>query len=375
MMAERQTDVSGAGDAHGKALMRFSVVCPVCATESDQYQCNSRLLWAQDQAIDQQPTKFQHVQGSEGLHPPLFYMWHCPRCRFTMGYRQFSAPLKDVLISPAIITRRLQELVRTDERFGGIVNQLGAGITLPAIDFAQAIRLHLLGLHFLLAIEGLVKQHSYGRGRYALHLAWLFRDLASDPAKRAELQGVIARDFEALHVLWPEAPDTEEGGLRLAVEYFMDTYEAPGWQVPVSEKISLLDLVARIHMRLGDLPRANQLLSTAISTATEAKQTMDRRLALGASMPDAVPSDQRGELVSQARRLSSLITDAQTLLESVRKGIQDQRLGAAKAMLAGLKAQPPAEQRRIMLANGVSQRLVDELVPEPRRKVFFGFGG
>lgn len=374
-MADRQTAAAGDIGGHGKALMRFSVVCPVCAVESDQYQCNTRLLWAQDQAIDQQPTKFQRLQGLEGMHPPLFYMWHCPRCLYTMGYRQFSSPLKDVLISPAVITRRLQELVRTDDRFGRIVNQLGEGIALPAIDFAQAIRLHLLALHFLLAIEGLVKQHFYGRGRYALRLAWLFRDLDADPAKRAELQGVIARDFEALRVLWPEAPDTEPKALRLAVDYFMDTYESTSWQAPVSEKVSLLDLVARIHMRLGDLPRANQLLTTAITTAMEAKQTMDRRLSLGASSPDAVPTDQRGELVSQTRRLSSLMTDAQTLLESVRKGVQDQRMAAAKAILAELKAQPPAEQRRVLLAKGISQRLVDELVPEPRRKGLFGFGG
>jgi hypothetical protein len=355
--------------------MRYSVVCPVCAAESDQYQCNPRLIWAQDQAIDQQPTKFQHVHGSEGLHPPLFYMWHCPRCRYTMGYRQFSAPLKDVLIQPAVITRRLQEMARTDERFSGVVNCLGDGITLPDVDFVQAIRLHLLGLHYLLAIEGLVKQHFYGRGRYAMRLGWLYRDLDAEPAKRAEVQGVVARHFETLHALWPEAPDTEAKALRLAVGYFMDTYEAPNWQVPDSEKLGVLDLVARIHMRLGDLPQANQTLSTAISAATAAKQTLDRRLALGASDPDSVPSEQRGEAVSETRRLGSLITSAQTVMETVRKDLQDQRLAAAKAMLAGLKGQQPAEQRRILLAKGVSQRLVDELVPEPRRKGLFGFGG
>ena len=88
--------------------------------------------------------KLDHVDPS--FHPPLHYMWYCPACHFTAGYRHFIHPLKDVYVRVEVVAERIREAYQHNADFRAIVKRLTQDLDTEHMDFFQGLRLHLLAI-------------------------------------------------------------------------------------------------------------------------------------------------------------------------------------------------------------------------------------
>ncbi len=300
-------------------VIKFSAKCPICEATSEQYGLNPRLFWHKDLDIDQQPRNYQSVAGLEIYHPPLFYMWFCPFCRFTAGHKYYSEPMKGIFIGMDLVRAKVKEAAAGDARFKQLVALLGDQIDTRNPDFFMAIKLHLLAIVFLDVIEKMVKQNFVNLGRYYLRLAWLHRDLSQRPDDRDKTQPLLAALDLKLKPLWPDYPVNEREALLKAVERYNATFEASAAVRSPVDEIKLMQIIARLHYKLTDYREAQEMLMTSASRALAAKLEIDQRLKAGNRDGTRLNAEESGELVTQSRKLEKLIEDAQDLIQSIRE--------------------------------------------------------
>lgn len=350
------------------AIVKFSVNCAMCGTTSEQYRINPRLFWHQALDIDLQPRNFQTLKGMESQHPPLYYMWHCPACHFTAGYKYFSDPLKDVAIRVDMVSQRLRETYKNNPAFKALTDKLSENITPHDADFFQAIKLHLLAIQMLTVIEKMVKQNFLNLGRYFLRLGWLHRDLQERPEQYTALNAPLTELHTTLRAWWPDIPDGEASALKQAAEYYSRTLEDSHLLKTPVDKINVHQLIGRIHIKLGDPIRAREILMESIDHSRRLKTQVDEELKADSGRLSQMDPGQRGELVSQSRRLGTLADDAQILMERIREDWLVQQRELARRLIRENAGKTPAEIRDILIKNRVDRGTVDDLAPPPDQK-------
>jgi uncharacterized protein (DUF2225 family) len=358
------------------AILKYSVICPNCGTSSFQYNLNTRMFWNNAQDIDLQPRDFQCMKGLEGHHPPLYYMWHCPQCHFTASYRYFSEPLKDVHIRPDVMQQKIKESYQSSEAFRKVVDTLGEGIDNQTPDFFQAIKLHLLGIHYYELIETLLKQNFIILARYYLRLAWLYRDMKERPEIMEQTAPKLFLITEALKSAWPALPDGEEPALRKAIENYTLTLEDKRAMKSAVDEVNVIQLMARIHYKLGEYRRAQILLMDSVERSVRARQEIDQQLrAVPREGEHKLTPEESGELISKSRKLESLIGDAQILLDQVRDKTYNDQMQQAKSIISGMPGKPAEEIRDALAKAKIESKIINQLVPEPakKNKGLFGF--
>ena len=297
-------------------VVKYSVHCPMCGVDSVQYRLNPRLFWNESQDIDLQPRGLKFMPGLEGYHPPFYYMWHCANCRWTAGHQHFSDPLKDVNMPLEIVQKKLKDSYQGDARFRSVVDKLSEGIDTQNPDFYSVTKLYLLGIFMRELIQVLLKQDFGILAKYYLRLAWLHRDMQAMPDDLAKYSPPLNELNAFLKQHWPNLPENEQMGLRKAADCYNLVFEdTHAMKNPVDE-INILQLIARIHIKLGDWREARELLADSIDRASKHRAAIDQ--GLNAPRPPGSPiptAAERGELVSQSRRLTRLIEDAQSLIE------------------------------------------------------------
>ncbi len=357
-------------------VLKYSVICPICGASSLQYDLNTRMFWNSAQDVDLQPRDYQCMKGLEQYHPPLYYMWHCPECHYSASHRHFSDPVKDIHIRLDIIQQKVRDANQSSPNFGAVNNLLGSVVDLINPDFFQAIKLHLLGIHFYELIITFLKQNFIILARYYLHLGWIFRDLKDRPPLLAQAQPRLQELFARLKEFWPEAPDSEEAALRKALDYYSLTLDdSRSMKSPVDE-VNIIQLMARIHYKLGELRRSQVLLMNSIERAGKARIGLDQQLK--ASGPNIKPLSpvESGELISQSRKLETLIGDAQVLLDDIKDKTLDEQLQQAQTLIAELPRKEPENIREALQRAKIDPRIIARLLPEPpKKKGLFGFLG
>jgi len=340
----------------------------MCETPSYQYRVNNRVFWNRDIDIDLQPqnyAKLDHVD--ESFHPPLYYMWYCPQCHFTSGYKHFIHPLKDVYVKVDAVAERISSAYENDEAFRKIVKTLSAGIDVEGANFFQGLRLHLLAIVELELIEDMVKQYFLNLGRYCLHLAWLYRDLEGRPDVAAETQPRMDELYLQLRDVWPEMPRTELDALNKAAAYYDQTYERSPQVKTVIDEVSLLQVIARIYIKIKRQVEARKLIETSIARAGEAKKVIDDKLRENKDMS----SDASGDLVSLSRQLRAVADEGKKLLQTLTDREIKEQFDQARDLIAIHKAKGKnkEELQRILLNNHIDRRIVRKLLPsDPKKK-------
>ena len=350
------------------AIVKFSVKCAICGATSEQYRINPRLFWHQALDLDLQPRNFQTLKDMESQHPPLYYMWHCPACHFTAGYKYFSDPLKDVAIRVEMVSQRLRETYKNDPAFKAVIDQLSENITLHQMDFVQAIKLHLLAIRILVVIENMVKHNFLNLGRYFLRLGWLHRDLSERPEQLAAARSALNDLHTSLQPFWPGLPDSETTALTQAAEYYTRTLEDSRLLKTPVDKINVHQLIGRIHIKLNNSIRAREILMESIDHARQLKMQVDGQLKADSGRISELDPAQRGELVSQSRRLGTLADDAQMLMEKIKDDWLRQQHALAGKLIRDNAGKSPAELRDILARNRIDRGTIDELAPLPGQK-------
>lgn len=268
--------------------------------------------------MDRKPARFQCLREAEGLYPPLYDLWHCPRCHYTAHNRIFPNPLKDIMVGKGFVQNHLSAVARDQPGFRRICEALGKDLSVEHIDFGSAIQKALLAIHFEQFISDLLKQNLAGLARGLLRVAWLYRDwpdkdpdYAATHERMKELMDVVASD-------WPDVPRNEDLALQQACTWYQKALDEPAVSADPLEATSILLHMARIQLQRGDATEAGALLSTCrrdvmdyISEATRVLKEDDAQRRMQKS--------EREQWVTRSRKLRSALDDIEQLQEQRKK--------------------------------------------------------
>ena len=353
-------------------LIKANVTCPMCKTQHFQYRLNPRMFWNQDRDIDLQPRNYACIKGFEQYHPPLFDMWHCPVCHYTAGHKDFLEPLKNVHIRPEVVAHKFRETSQVDDTFKSIIALLSKNVSDESITFARAIQLNLLAIYILMFIETMIKQNQINLGRYNLRLAWLFRDLKDNTEASEKETPEITEMMTQLRTYWADAPGSEEEALKQALVCYQRTFEdSLAMKSPVDE-INILQLIARINVKLGKLREGQEYLMSSMERAREAKNSLEQRLHTPAKDGQRLSSEESSELVTQSRKLGSLADEAQGLIDQIRESYTKDQMAKAKKIVSENPGKTPEQLRALLIANKIENRVVNKLYPGSKKKGLFG---
>ncbi|NCD33968.1 MAG: DUF2225 domain-containing protein [Spartobacteria bacterium] len=359
-----------------KPMVRCKVRCPMCESASYQYKMNTRVYWNREIDVDLQPYNYamlEHIEADKKYHPPLYYMWYCPECHFTSGYRHFIHPLKDVYVRVEAVRERIADAYQNDRAFRKKVKELSRGIDIENMDFYQGIKLHLLAVVILELIEDVVKQYFLNLGRYCLHLGWLYRDMQSDPDEAVLIQPKLDQLFTDLEDVWPDMPRSEYDALHKAANYYDQTFERSPLVKTVIDEVSILQVIARIYIKLDRSDEAKKLINDSVDRASESKSKIDEKLKQTAEDREVNPTADTAEMVTQSRRLRSLIDDGKQLIQF----IADERLARqtdfAKAYIKENKSKGRDALAAILEKKRIDRRVIEKLLPKPKKKGFFSW--
>lgn len=353
-------------------VIRCKVRCPMCQAASYQYRMNNRVFWNQDIDIDLQPqnyAKLDHVDPN--FHPPLYYMWYCPECHFTAGYRHFIHPLKDVYVKVDAVAERIRDAYAAKGSFHQLVNILSRDLDIEHMDFFQGLRLHLLAVLELELIEDVVKQYFLNLGRYCLHLAWLYRDLSNNPEALAATQPRLDELYEEVRELWPNMPRTEYEALNKAANYYDQTFERSPQVKTVIDEVSILQVIARIYIKLGKREEAKKLLSNSVDRALEAREKIEAKLRDTGEEGKKLTADQTADMVTLSRRLRVIADENKELIQLLADERLKEHTLRAKELIKQNKGRDRDVLERILTKNHIDRRIIAKLLPDDRKKGVF----
>ncbi len=299
----------------------------MCSRSGVQYRLNPRQFWHTSRDVDLQPGGYRFRGLAEGVHPPLLAMWHCKGCCFTAEVGDFQTPLKDVLIRTDTVAFALKERARADNKFRRVLETLQADIRLEAIDFYQAIKLHLLAFRIWDEIGGMVKQDYLTQAKYSLLLAWLYRDLQTVDPMRDQTVARLANLNADLQLVWPDLPATEEAALRKTIGYYEDSLAISTFSKDPMNEVTALHRTGRIQMKLGEYAPAWETFRRSTIRAQMAAVEIRHQLAIRGHMPgrDEVTGVEREALVDRERRLVSIMNDEGRLIDDIRERLGSKR--------------------------------------------------
>ena len=352
-------------------IAKCAVTCPMCGHRHIQYRLNPQLYWFTDMDIDLKPTGFHCRKSLEGYYPRLYEVWHCPQCHYTAHNRVFPDPLKDVYIEKGMMARRLAEIRKSDPAMGRITEALAADTAFEKSDFVQAIRYGLLDIYFQRLIIGILAQGHEVLARAYLRLAWLFRDWSEMEPDRSEGEKRLGAVLDAIAPDWPDCPRSENEALDAACKWFdVALNQLAKTQGPV-ETCGMMAQVARIRVKMGDMEAARLQLGDCQKSIVSELETITRAMNEDLRTSKLAEED-RGRLLSDSRKLRSLLDECGALKERVmQKRSGDERRRAEKLLGAHPKASPAA-LRKLLEDAGISAGMIRELVPERKEGLFGG---
>lgn len=365
-----ETNTSAAANLP-EGIAKCATTCPMCGHKHAQYRINPQLYWFTDAEIDRKPSGFHCRQSLEGYYPPLYEIWHCPQCHYTAHNRVFPDPLKHVYIEKTMVGRRLEEMRKGNPGMQRVTEALGTGLAFEKTDFVQAIRLNLLEIYYLRFLVDILNQGHEGLARSYLRLAWMIRDWHAMVPERAEQEAKLNRLLDAVSADWPECPRSENDALEMACRWFVDALNrTQAGENPVETCTTMMQ-VARIRVKMEALDEARTQLADCQRTIMSELDTLTRVMNEDLRTRK-LTEEQRGKMLSDSRKLRSMIDECRILFEKVgKKPVADPRK-RAEALIAANPRMAGTALRKVLEDNGIPAQLARELVPEKREGLFGG---
>lgn len=312
MQINTPVNASGSGGSAGTGRIRCAVTCPMCRHAHTQVRLNPRLFWCTEMDLDRKPARFHCLKEAEGLYPPLYDLWHCPKCHFTAHNRVFPDPLKDVIIEKGFVQNRLAEALRNRPGFRRISETLGADLPSEEIGMEAALRKALLAIHYQRFLVGLLDRNQAELAQDYLRLAWLYRDGSEKDPDVAETCERMNRLLDSIAADWPDAPRDEAAALQHACDVFRQALETPPASKDPVESTSILLHLARIHLQRGDREGAGMALNEGrravmdpMMEATRILREDDQTRRMG--------KEERERWVTRGRRLRAALDEMEKL--------------------------------------------------------------
>ena len=350
-----------------------TVRCPICGNQESQPRIKSNLFAERGRDIDMRPLEYATtVKGLEQYHPPLYYIWYCSKCLFAAAHMFYEEPFSDSSMTVSKIKQGIAN-EKGSPAAKKVFNLLSSSIDAIPRDHLQGVKLHLLAAYNLAMVEEIAQANTMNLGRYYLRTAWLYHEIFSSPEIRTDFGGRVSALTSSLQADWKSVPTSETEALQAAVLYLERAVVSSYAIKTPLEQVELFLLVARIHMKLGDIPAARKYLQTGKESARKSQEQIEKQIR--SSSPELSPQ-KATELRGMVRKLEAVADHAQNTFEDVRGEWEAKQIDKGNSILEKHPNKPQEELRAILIAQGVDEVIANKLTrSEKKKKGLFGLFG
>jgi len=355
-----------------------NIACPMCGGITKNRVFKPKIYSERKVDIDKHVIAYGWSEPDfKDYHPPLYLFWHCNNCRYTAEKVDFEKPGKDSWSNFRILKRAYSEKLQDDRTAEKLVAWLGKGINYDQMNYPMSFKLHILGIY----IQEILEQENRDTlklGRYYLRTGWLLRELkekeSEDKDKKVELKkprelDIINNIINELKKAWKDIPVNEEEYLKKAVEYLSGAYVAHPAIKNVAAVVDMLLWLSGVCLKMGDQQKGLNYLNSVIQEGQKQKVKINNRL----KNPE-ISDDEARNLSVQSKKISNTVSKARDLMQDIQyQKFKDQK-EKAKKIFEKISDRPPEEIREILVEKGFSQKVIDSLVPEKKKKLFGLFG-
>ena len=348
------------------------VTCPICENINQMRQFKTKIFAEKNVDFD------KHVQAYgwknsdfSFIHPPLYFFWHCHNCNFTDNPVDFENPTKEYWNNFQHVKELFVDKIKNDKKAAALVQKLSEAIDYDKMTFLMSIKLHFMAIF----IQELPQEQEHREflklGRYYLRNAWLFRDLGRQEKGPEKVQKLTAA-FSKLKQFWPEIPVDEDTNLRKAAEYMEMAFKLhPGIKSPAAE-LDLVLMISGIYFKLKEYEQAANFCNMVIQRGQKSKAKLEERIkTLEANENSSADEIRKLDIV--IKKGGQIVSKARDLLADINViRLKEQKEKALK-ILKKFSDETPAEEKREALSNAkIDKRVIDNLVPEEKKKKFLG---
>jgi len=369
-----QTDKPKTIDESQNPFLQANVTCPICGMDHEQTKLKSHLFIEQGRDIDLKPlTILRKKKGLGHIHPAVFFMWHCPYCHFTAARSEYEDPIKDSAIRPEKLKKAIVLSYKNDPAIKKVFDLLTPSEYDENMTFYHAVQLYLLAIYQMQLVDDFVNKEPINIGRYALRLAWLYRDInASEKLKNkhaAEIQSLIHSIME----YWPEVPGNEELALQMSIAFYETTLTATTTIQSDQAEVDLVLLISRIYLKLNEMADARKYLERARELLRHFEENRKKMRRIPDDNPKKPTIGEMSQMAADARKMRRYIDEVQGLMDDMRQDQMDDEIARAQKCIdkSGLKKNNAI--RDFLKKEDFSPKVINKVAPEPKKKGFLGF--
>jgi len=355
-----------------------SIACPMCGVITHNRMFKPKIYYERKVDIDKHVLTYGWSEPDfKDYHPQLYLFWHCSNCRYTAEKADFEKPGKDSWSNFRILKRAYQERLQVDRTAEKLVAWLAKGLNYDQMNYPISFKLHILGIYIQEILEK-ENRDTLKLGRYYLRTGWLMRELkekeSEDKDKKVELKktqelDIINNIINELKKVWKDIPANEEEYLKKAVEYLSEAYVNHPAIKNVAAVVDMLLWLSGICLKMGDQEKGLNYLNNVIKEGQKQKAKIKNRL-----INPKISDDEIRSLSLQSKKISNTVSKARDLMQDIQYQKFKAQKEKAKKLLEKILDKPPEEMREILVKKGFTQKVIDSLVPEKKKKLFGLFG-
>lgn len=371
---EKKTKKSKNKSESQNPFIRANVLCPVCGMEHEQIKLKSRLFVEQGRDLDLKPlTILRKKPGLQNIHPEVFFMWHCPFCYFTTARSEYEDPLKDTAIRPEKLKKAIIISYKNDPSIKKVFDLLTPSEYDEKMTHYNAVQLYLLAIYQLQLVDYFLNKEPINISRYALRLAWLFRDIEASEKLQKDHAAEIQFLIQTVRDNWPEIPGDEVSALRMAIEFYEKTLTATKTIQSDQAEVDLVLLISRIFLKLNEMADARKYLERAREVVRHFEENLKKARRIQDDDPKKPTIGEMSQMSADARKMKRYIEEVQGIIDDIRQDSMDDEISRAKECIEKAGVKKVDAIRKLLKDKNFQEKIINKVAPLTKKKGLFGF--
>jgi tetratricopeptide (TPR) repeat protein len=156
--------------------------CPICGESVVNREIRARLYVEEEREPDHHVKRYRWGDPDfAGIHPPYYYLWHCPYCYYTDVREDF----ENAYTAFSNLAKKATPVLTQARTTDGPVARLGRAVDYTSMGFETAMNAHLLAIHIQELLPE-AERDVQKLARLYLRAAWLHRE-----RKPTEVRSVV----------------------------------------------------------------------------------------------------------------------------------------------------------------------------------------
>jgi len=347
--------------------------CPICSSEKTYRRLRSHLYIEQDREVDMHPLLITWSNKEfYDIHPPLYYMWHCPYCHFTAGHKHFEDPSDEYNMGSSSF-RRAYNRAKEKSNFKEVSKILCDSINHLRSNYFQAVKLHLLAIYQLKCIDDIASKDAVNIARYNLLLAWLYREISLDSQEKKELTPTFENLFKVLGKYWEDVPGDETTALLQAIKYYEITLSKSYSVQTALDENKLFSLITRIYMKMDNMEKAKEYIQKSLERASKFEKIKSQLFTAHKKGEKKLSEEKISMISAESKKLKTLNSEMRNIYDNIMLKKEAVIIEEAKVLLSKHKGKTPEVLRKILLENKIDKKIILKLLPiQKKKKKFLG---